>query len=101
MLGITALKEAFGHRAPRSGSPLQLSVFIEQDVTRLCIQYAAPETSDAVPQPKDELEEAMRVALLEELLESLQATLERRREQDAMILELRWRPADWRQSPLP
>jgi signal transduction histidine kinase len=100
MLAITALKEAFGHRAPRPGSPLQLTVFIEKEGVRLGIQYTASNGSAVAQQLKDELEEAMRITLLQELLESLRATFERSREQDMITLELRWRPADFPQSPL-
>jgi signal transduction histidine kinase len=100
MLVITSLKEAFGHRAPRPGSSLRLEVQSEQDFTRLRIHYTASPRSDIPPQPMDELEEAMRLSLLQELLESLQVVLERRQEQGEVILELHWRHLDFHQRPL-
>jgi hypothetical protein len=89
MLVITSLKEAFGHRAPQPGSPLQLHVLIEHELTVVRIRYAA-----TAAKPKDDLEEAMRLSLLQELLESLKATLIRRREGGDLILELQWQSKD-------
>lgn len=89
MLVITSLKEAFGHRAPEPGSSLQLHVSVDKELTRVRIRYAA---SDG--KPKDDLEEAMRLSLLQELLESLKATLMRRREGGTVILELQWPSQD-------
>jgi hypothetical protein len=95
MLVITSLKEAFGHRGPQPSSPLQLQISIENELTRVRIQFAAPEGK-----PKEDLEEAMRLFLLQELLDSLKATLIRRRDQNNIILELKWHSADGTQGPL-
>jgi hypothetical protein len=95
MLVITSLKEAFGHRAPQPGSPLQLHISIENELMRVRIQFAAAEVK-----PKEDLEEAMRLSLLQELLESLKATLIRRRDQNNIILELQWHSVDGTQGPL-
>ncbi len=101
MLVITSLKEAFGHRAPKPGSPLQLDVNIENDLTKLHIQFAASPKSEGPREQQAELDEAMRLSLLQELLESLQAGFERRLEGGLVILELQWRSSDFRQNPLP
>jgi signal transduction histidine kinase len=95
MLVITSLKEAFGHRAPEPGSALQLHVSIEDERTRIRIRYAASNGK-----ANDDLEEAMRLSLLQELLESLKATLIRRREGGDVILELQWPSQDERPAPL-
>lgn len=98
MLVITSLKEAFGHRAPQKSAPLRLQVRIDEAFTHLRIQFMASPRSDA---PPDQLEEAMRLSLLQELLESLHASLERRLDQNDIILELRWRHANFRENLLP
>jgi hypothetical protein len=99
MLVITSLKEAFGHPASRPGSPLRLGVQREGEFTTVSIRYAIASHSGGPREPKDELEEAMRLSLLNELLESLHALVRRRHEQGDVILELRWRPADFRSGP--
>lgn len=101
MLVITGLKEAFGHRAPRPKTALSLYIFIDPEVTRLWIHYEASPPVDSPRVPQEELEEAMRLSLLHELMESLQASATRRQEGSAIILELRWRHANFRLDPLP
>ncbi|HET9238012.1 MAG TPA: hypothetical protein VFO10_12210 [Oligoflexus sp.] len=95
MLVITALKEAFGHRPTKPGSALQLHVLVDNELTRVRIRFAV-----TAGKPKDDLEEAMRLSLLQELLESLKATLIRRREGEDLILELQWQSKDGTRGPL-
>jgi hypothetical protein len=96
MLVITSLKEAFDHPAPKPGSPLQLHIHVEAELTRVRIQFAA-----AAGKPKEDLEEALRLSLLRELLESLNATMIRRQDQHDIILELQWPTVDGTQAPRP
>jgi hypothetical protein len=101
MLVITALKEAFGRRAPEPSSPLELHIAVGQEGTRLRIEYAASVEAKVRRPQQEELEEAMRLSLLEELMESLHATLERKREQNKIILELHWPHEDLQPLLLP
>lgn len=100
MLVITALKEAFGHRAPQAESPLLMDTRADGSAILLNIRYAATPRSDAPPDPKKELEEAMRLSLLQELLDYLEATLVRRHEKNDIVLTIRWDQTSGKPSPL-
>jgi hypothetical protein len=101
MLVITSLKQAFAHPAPQPLSRLQLRVILTRDVTRFRIQYQAFPQSDRPKNQQQELEEAMRLSLLQELMEFLHASLEEQQEQNEMIQELQWHHTDFRKRQLP
>ncbi|WP_141734828.1 hypothetical protein [Oligoflexus tunisiensis] len=98
MLVITSLKEAFGHRAPQPGSPLHLHVSIDSETIAVRIQFADSPRSSVPTQQPCELEEALRLSLLQELVQSLGAAFTRQQQQGTISLELRWNQANLRRN---